>query len=97
MEDLDVEPDQCNQEPEGSVPLHVLWRASLGALFDEIEVKNEVESCDHDYAEAEQDSESLRHTEMAILVHSPDQSLSNSRVSEPKHDHFRDRAEELDA
>ena len=46
MEDLDVEPDQCNQEPEGSVPLHVLWFASLGALFDEIEVENEVESCE---------------------------------------------------
>ena len=42
-QDLEVQPDQCNDQAEGAVPLHVLRRIIPGPLLDGIEVEQQVE------------------------------------------------------
>src|SRR5688500_16070539 len=56
-QDLEVEPDQRDQQAERAVPLHVLRRARRGAVLDEVEVEHEVQSGDDDDDDAHADPE----------------------------------------
>ena len=46
-QDLEVQPDQRHQQAERGVPLHVLRRALLDAVLDEVEVEHQVQRRDH--------------------------------------------------
>src|SRR6185437_16801895 len=46
VKDLDVQPDQRDQQREGAVPLHVARRALTRAAFDQPEVEHKVEGGD---------------------------------------------------
>src|SRR5687767_10544888 len=56
-EDLDIEPDERDEQAEGSIPFHVFRRTHFGAFFDEIEIEDEVERSDDDDKDAEGDAE----------------------------------------
>src|SRR5687768_4810679 len=56
-QDLEVEPDQRDQQAERPVPLHVLRRARRGAVFDEVEIEHQVEGGDDDDDDADADAE----------------------------------------
>src|SRR5436190_2937132 len=56
-QDFQVQPDQRNGEREGAVPLHVLWRALIRTLLDEVEIDHQVQRGDDHHEHAEQDAE----------------------------------------
>src|SRR5271165_1474926 len=42
-QDLEVQPDQRDHQREGAIPLHVFRSAHARAIFDEIEVEDEIQ------------------------------------------------------
>ena len=42
-QNVDVDPDQREHQPEGCVPLHVLRGSRLRCLLDEVEIEREVQ------------------------------------------------------
>src|SRR6185295_16893828 len=56
-EDLEVEPDEGDQQAEGPVPLHVLRGPAPGAVLDEVEVEDEVHGGEPNNEDAEGDPE----------------------------------------
>src|SRR5689334_20971120 len=57
VEDLQVQPDQGDEQPKGAHPLHVLRGAELRAALDEVEVEHEVQGRDHHHEDAEGDAD----------------------------------------
>src|SRR5437879_8647427 len=55
-EDLQVQPDQCDHQAEGTVPLHVLGRPTGYAGLDEIEVEDQIQRRDHNDDPADHDA-----------------------------------------
>ena len=45
-ENLQIEPDQRDNDAEGAVPLHILGCAELYALLDEVEVEHQIQRRD---------------------------------------------------
>ena len=54
---LEIQPDDRNDQTKRGVPVHPLWRPTVDATLDEVEVDQEVESCKDDHGEAEEDPE----------------------------------------
>src|SRR4030095_6288225 len=54
-QDLEVQPDQRDEEAEGAVPLHVLRGLGAHAVLDEVEVEDEVHRGEADHEQAERD------------------------------------------
>ena len=44
-QDLDIQPHQCDEQPHGGKPFHIGWRAILFALFEVVEIEQEVQCC----------------------------------------------------
>src|SRR5688572_1835763 len=57
VKDLEVQPDQGDQEAERPDPLHVLRHAGFGAPLDEVEVEDEVQGRDRHHEHAEGDAD----------------------------------------
>ena len=56
-QDLEVQPHDGDQKANCSNPFHLLGKASLGTLFDEVEVERKVERCNASNQEAEADAQ----------------------------------------
>src|SRR6187399_3720891 len=54
--DFEVQPDERDGEREGAVPLHVLRRAAIHTLLDDVEVQDQVQRGDDHHEAAEQDA-----------------------------------------
>ncbi|NDG77506.1 MAG: Bax inhibitor-1/YccA family protein [Acidimicrobiia bacterium] len=56
-QDLEIQPDDRHEQAERSKPFHAAWQCHLLTLFDEIEVKREVEGRQTSDEQAEEDAE----------------------------------------
>ena len=54
---LQVEPHECHKKAKYAIPLHVFRRSPVGTLFDDIEIKNQIQRGNDNDEDAEQDAE----------------------------------------
>src|SRR5829696_231473 len=66
-QNFQVQPDECHEQPERPVPLHIPGRAALHAALDEVEVEHQVEGRDHHDDETDADREWARVVEEGHL------------------------------